>query len=67
MRRKRVIPDPDDTQRDKAPYWAAALVIALHANDRVRVDKARRALERLGIDVTFKPKARHFEGVEHAG
>jgi hypothetical protein len=51
MRRKRKRIDPDLTRRDEAPYWAAALVLAIRAGDASRADKARSELERLGVNL----------------
>jgi hypothetical protein len=42
---------PDETQRDDAPYWAAALVLAVREGDRKRIAEARRQLKRLGYAV----------------
>jgi hypothetical protein len=46
--------DPDVTRRDDGPYWAAAMVLAIKAGDRVRIEAARQNLRRLGyrLDVT---------------
>ena len=42
---------PDVTQRDEAPYWAAALVLAMRRKDGPRVALARRNLARLGFSI----------------
>jgi hypothetical protein len=47
---KRVV-NPDLTRRDDGAYWAAALVLAIRANDRLRADRARRHLRRLGYQI----------------
>lgn len=39
--------DPDVTRRDEAPYWAAALAVAIRAGDHERVELARANLKRL--------------------
>ena len=46
--------DPDRSRFDDGPYWAAALVLAIRANDRKRAALARRRLRTLGfkVDVT---------------
>ena len=44
--------DPDRTRRDDAPYWAAALVLAIRAGDARRVSLAERELGRLGVPLT---------------
>jgi hypothetical protein len=43
--------DPDCTRRDDAPYWAAALALAIRAGDSSRAALARRELARLGMDL----------------
>lgn len=50
MRRRTM--DPDVTWRNDAPYWAAALVLAIRAGDKTRIEEARRELARLGIYLT---------------
>jgi hypothetical protein len=44
--------DPDLTRRDEAPYWAAALVLAIRAGDAGRAGRAQRELKRLGVWLT---------------
>jgi hypothetical protein len=56
--------DPDVTRRDDAAYWAAALVLALRADDEGRAQEARRELERLGFDLTGRTNG--SEGVGNA-
>jgi hypothetical protein len=57
MRRRKWI-DPDLTRRDEAPYWAAALVLAIRAGDTSRADTARQKLQRLGVNVTYRARQR---------
>lgn len=53
--------NPDVTRRDDAPYWAAALVLAIKAGDRLRAGLARRHLRRLGfrLDVLRRKRVNH--------
>jgi len=56
--------DPDVTQRDEAPYWAASLILALRIGDETRTKEAREHLLRLGFEVTVavrSPKGRARE------
>jgi len=48
---KRLDFDPDVTRRDDAPYWAAAMVLALRAGNAKRIAEARQQLQRLGYSV----------------
>ncbi len=48
---KRLEFDPDVTRRDDAPYWAAAMVLALRAGNAKRIADTRRNLKRLGYAV----------------
>jgi hypothetical protein len=43
--------NPDVTRRDDGAYWAAAMVLALKADDRNRANEARRQLRRLGYRI----------------
>lgn len=44
--------DPDTTRRDDAPYWAAAVVLAIRNRDADREQVARTQLDRLGFRIT---------------
>ena len=56
--------DPDVTRRDDAAYWAAAMVVAVHAGDAERIETASQNLKRLGFHLDVcKPKGK---GVSHA-
>jgi hypothetical protein len=57
--------DPDVTRRDDGPYWAAALVLAIRAGDRTRVDKARRRLRRLGYSLDIARTLEKAKGVRN--
>lgn len=50
--------DPDVTRRDESAYWAAALVLAMRANDRARETLARRHLRRMGFILNRAKPAR---------
>jgi hypothetical protein len=50
--RPREVLDPDLTRRDEAPYWAAALVLAIRSGDADRAGRAQRELRRLGLPLT---------------
>lgn len=66
MTRRRI--DPDVTRRDDGAYWAAAMVLAIRARDRRRIETARRHLRRLGyrLDVA-RPDATKGKGASHVG
>lgn len=55
--------NPDLTRRDDAPYWAAALVLAIRAGDGRRADLARRQLRRLGYPLALVRVRRRPKGV----
>ncbi len=57
MTRRKI--DPDLTRHDDAAYWAAAMVVAVRADDAERIETARENLKRLGyhLDVC-KPKGK---------
>ena len=58
--------DPDVTRRDEGPYWAAALVLAIRAGDRKRIQKASRQLRRLGYPLDIAPSLKKPKGTDHA-
>lgn len=43
--------DPDSALADDPSYWAAALLLAIRANDQEREEKTRRQLARLGFQI----------------
>lgn len=55
--------DPDVTQRDSGPFWAAALVLAIRSGDVPRAEAAREHLRRLGYRVNFTEQAQAGKAV----
>ncbi len=58
--------DPDKTQRDDGPYWAAAMVLAIRDGDHRRAAIAQAHLTRLGYPLIHKPLIVRKGKVRHA-
>jgi hypothetical protein len=43
--------NPDTTRKNDAPYWGAALMLAIREDDAARAKKATANLRRLGYEI----------------